>query len=73
MSAISSQSRVRQRTEVERNEIQAKIMDQTVIVERNVVRVDIMVPPLNNIHETIQHYQWTYLYTCACVVLTRLV
>jgi hypothetical protein len=32
-----------------------------------------MVPPLNSIHETIQHYQWTYLYTCACVVLTRLV
>jgi hypothetical protein len=41
-------------------------MDRTVIAERNVVRVDIMVPPLNSIHETIQHYQWTYLYTCAC-------
>lgn len=25
------------------------------------------------IHETVQHYKWTYLYTCACVVLTRLV
>jgi hypothetical protein len=48
-------------------------MDQTVIAEQNVVRVDIMVPLLNNIHETIQHYQWTYLYTCACLVLTRLV
>jgi hypothetical protein len=31
------------------------------------------VPPLNSIHETIQHYQWTYLYTYACIVLTRLV
>jgi hypothetical protein len=73
MSVINSQRRVRQRTEVEQNEIQAKIMDWTVIAERNVVHVDIMVPPLNSIHETIQHYQWTYLYTCACVVLTRLV
>jgi hypothetical protein len=73
MSAISSQRRVLQRTEAEQNEIQAKIMDQTVIAERNVVRVDIMVPPLNSIHGTIQHYQWTYLYTCACIVLTRLV
>jgi hypothetical protein len=47
-------------------------MDRTVIAERNVVRVDIMVPLLSSIHETIQHYQWTYLYTCASVVLTRL-
>lgn len=53
MSAISSQRRVRQRTEAEQNEIQAKIMDRTVIAERNVVRVDIMVLPLNSIHETI--------------------
>jgi hypothetical protein len=48
-------------------------MDRTVIAERNVVRADIMVPPLSSIHETVQHYQWTYLYTCACIVLTRLV
>jgi hypothetical protein len=48
-------------------------MDRTVIAEWNVVRADIMVPRLNSIHETIRHYQWTYLYTCACIVLTRLV
>jgi hypothetical protein len=48
-------------------------MDRTVIVERNVVRSDIMVPPLNSIYETIQTYHWGYLYTCACIVLTRLV
>lgn len=48
-------------------------MDRTVIAERNVVRADIMVPPLSSIHKTIQHYQWTYLYTCTCVVLARLV
>jgi hypothetical protein len=48
-------------------------MDRTVIVERNVVRSDIMVPPLDSIYETIQTYHWGYLYTCACIVLTRLV
>jgi hypothetical protein len=73
MSAIISQRRVRQRTKAEQNEIQEKIMDRTVIAEQNVVRVDITMPSLNSIHETIQHYQWTYLYTCACIVLTWLV
>jgi hypothetical protein len=48
-------------------------MDRTFIAERNVVRSDIMVPPLDSIYETIQTYQWGYLYTCACIVLTRLV
>jgi hypothetical protein len=48
-------------------------MDCTVIVERNVVRSDIMVPPLDSIYKTIQTYHWGYLYTCACIVLTRLV
>jgi len=73
MSAISSQRRVRQRTEEERSAVQAKIMDLKVIAERNVVRADIMVPPLDSIYETIQTYHWGYLYTCACIVLTRLV
>jgi hypothetical protein len=73
MSAISSQRRVRQRTEEERNAVQAKIMDRNVITERNVVRADIMVPPLDGIYETIQTYHWGYLYTCACIVFTRLV
>jgi hypothetical protein len=73
MSAISSQRRVRQRIEEERSAFQAKIMDRNVIAERNVVRADIMVPPLDIICETIQHYHWGYLYTCVCVVLTRLV
>jgi hypothetical protein len=73
MSAISSQRRVRQRTEEERSALQTKIMDRTVITERNVVRLDIMVPPLDSIYETIQTYHSGYLYTCACIVLTRLV
>jgi hypothetical protein len=73
MSAVSSQCRVRQRTEEERSALQPKIMDHTVIAEHNVVRSDIMVPPLDSIYETIQTYHWGYLYTCACIVLTRLV
>jgi hypothetical protein len=32
-----------------------------------------MVPPLDNIYKTIQTYNWGHLYTCACIVLTRLV
>jgi len=48
-------------------------MDCTVIAERNVVRSDIMVPPLDSIHDIIQTYHWGYLHTCACVVYTRLV
>jgi len=72
MSSNNPQRRVQQRIEAKQTELQAMIMDRTVIAERNVVRV-IMVPPLNSIHETIQHYHWNYLYTCACAVLTRLV
>jgi hypothetical protein len=48
-------------------------MDRTVIAERNVVRPDIMVAPLDSIHDIIQTYHWGYLHNCACVVLTRLV
>jgi len=48
-------------------------MDHTVITERNVLRVDIMVPSLDNILAIIQTYNWGYLHSCACVVYTRLV
>jgi hypothetical protein len=48
-------------------------MDHTVIAEHNVVQSDIMVPPLDSIYDTIQTYHWGYLYTYACIVLTKLV
>jgi hypothetical protein len=48
-------------------------MDRPIIIERNVVRSDIMVAPLDSIHDTIQTYHWGYLHNCACVVYTRLV
>jgi len=53
--------------------LRAKIMDRPVITERNVIRSDIMVAPLDSIHDTIQTYHWGYLHSCACVVYTRLV
>jgi hypothetical protein len=73
MSASSPQRRVRQRTEGDRVALRAKIMDRTVIAERNVVRFDIMVAPLDSIHDIIQTYHWGYLHSYACVVYTRLV
>jgi len=69
----SPQHRVCQRTERDRVALRAKIMDRLVIAERNVVCSDIMVAPLDSIHDTIQTYHWGYLQSCACVVYTRLV
>jgi hypothetical protein len=57
----------------DRAAIQAKIMDRSVIAERNVLRADIMVPPLDNILDIIQTYNWGYLHSCAYVVYTRFV
>jgi hypothetical protein len=73
MSVGSQQCKVRQRTEEDAAAHRAKIMDRAVIPERNVVRADIMVAPLDGINEIIQTYNWGYLHNCTCVVLTRLV
>jgi hypothetical protein len=54
MSAGSPQRRVRQRTEEDVAAFRARIMNRAVIPERNVIRADIMVAPLNDIHEIIQ-------------------
>jgi hypothetical protein len=48
-------------------------MDHPVIAERNVVRSDIMVAPLDSIHDIIQTYHWGYQHSCACIVYTMLV
>jgi len=57
MFAGSPPRRVRQRTVEDRAAIQAKTMDRTIIAKRNVIRSDIMVPPLDSIHAIIQTYQ----------------
>jgi hypothetical protein len=48
-------------------------MNRAVIPERNVIRTDLLVAPLDSINEIIQTYHWGYLHNCACVVHTRLV
>jgi hypothetical protein len=53
MSAGNSQRRVRQRIKGDRAALRAKIMDWPVIAERNVVQSNIMVAPLDSIHDTI--------------------
>jgi hypothetical protein len=50
MFAGSPQRRVRQRTDGELA-LKAKIMNRSIIAERNVVRADIMVAPLDSIHD----------------------
>jgi hypothetical protein len=56
MSTGSPPRRVRQKLVEDRDAIQAKIMDRSIIAERNVLRADIMVPPLDNILDIIQRY-----------------
>jgi hypothetical protein len=73
MSAGSPQHRVRQRTDGELATLRAKIMNISVIAERNMAWADIMVALLDSIHDIIQTYHWGYLHNCACVILTRLV
>jgi len=73
MSTSSSQRRVRQRTEEGVVTSIAKITNRLVIPERNVIKDDVMVVPLDVIYEIIQTYNWGYLFNCACIVLTRLV
>jgi hypothetical protein len=73
MSAGSPQHRVRQRTDGELVALRAKIMNISVIAERNMAWADIMVALLDSIHDIIQTYHWGYLHNCACVILTRLV
>jgi len=53
MSDGSPQRRVRQRTEEDMTALKAKIMNRLVIAERNVVRADIVVAPLDSIQEII--------------------
>jgi len=73
MSAGSSQRRVCQRTEAGLAANRARIENRQAISERNVVRADVMVAPLDIIADIIQTYHWAYLYNCAYIVLPRLV
>jgi hypothetical protein len=44
-----------------------------VIIERNVLRTDVMVPSFDFIDQLIRENQWDYLYKCSGIVYPRLV
>jgi hypothetical protein len=73
MSASISQCRVRQRTEVGLEATRAKVEHRQVIIERNVVRADVMVSPLSFIDQMIQENHWQFLYICSSIIYPRLV
>jgi hypothetical protein len=73
MSADSSQHRVRQRTAEAVNATLAKVENKQAIPERNVLKADISVAPLDFIAEIIRDNHCGYLYNCACIVYPRLV
>jgi hypothetical protein len=56
MSGGSPQRKVHQRTEEDVATFKARIMNRAVNPERNVIRADIMVAPLDSIHEIIHTY-----------------
>jgi hypothetical protein len=73
MSSGSSQRRVIQRTDEGIAATRARMENTQVIPERNILRADIMVAPLDFIAQMIQDNQWSYLYSCACPVYPKLV
>jgi hypothetical protein len=73
MSSGSSQRKVRQRTEEGIAATRARMENRQVILDRNILRVDITVAPLNFIAQMIQDNHSGYLYSCACSVYPKLV
>jgi hypothetical protein len=61
VSTDSPQLRVQQRIEEDVVSFIARIMNRAVISERNVIRIDLLVAPLDSINEIIQTYHWGYL------------
>jgi len=73
MSASSSQHRVRQMIEEGQAATMAKVANRQALAKRNVLRADIMRPPLDFITEIIEANHWGNLYTCVCPMYPRLV
>jgi hypothetical protein len=49
------------------------VENRQAVPERNVLRADVMVAPLDFIAEIIRDNHWGYLYNCACTIYPRLV
>jgi hypothetical protein len=73
ISSSSSQHRVRQRTEEGQAATMAKVANKQALTKRNVLKADIMRPPLDFIAEIIEANHWRYLYTSASPVYPMLV
>jgi hypothetical protein len=73
MLASSSQRRVRQRTKEGLEKTRAKVETRLVIIERNIVKTDIMIPPFDFIDRLIRENHWDYLYHCSGIVYPKLV
>lgn len=73
MSSSSPQRGVRQMTGEGIATTRARMESRQVILERNIVRTDLMVAPLDFIAQMIYDNHWGYRYSCACPVYPRLV
>jgi len=73
MPSSSSQSRVRQPTQTGFEASRAKEENRTVIMERNIIRQDVMVAPFSFIDQKFQENRWQSLYSCSNPVYPRLV
>jgi hypothetical protein len=68
MSASNSQRSVRQRTEEGLETTRARVETRLVIIQRNVVKADVMIPPFDFIDRLIRENHWDYLYHYSGIV-----
>jgi hypothetical protein len=73
MFASSSQCRVRQRTKEGLESTRARVETRPMIIERNVVKADVMIPPFDFKDRLIWENHRDYLYHCSSIVYPRLV
>jgi len=73
MSSSNSQRRIWWRTEEGITATRAKVETRLVIIERNVLRADVMVPPFDFIDQLIGENHWDYQHKCFGIVYPRLV
>jgi hypothetical protein len=52
---------------------QMRVETRPVIIERNVLKADVMVPPFDFIDQLIRENHWDYLYHCSGIVYPRMV
>jgi hypothetical protein len=73
MQSGSSQRRARQRKKEGMTGTRARVATRLVIIERNILRTDVIVPMFDFIDQLIQDNHWDYLYKFSGIVYPRLV